>query len=79
MNRIALTEIVNKADPFHVVGINTGLLALEAYASQNCSKEVILVNDLDDIFKVKPDMVGLSSITESYGHAIEAEIGRAHV
>ena len=72
MNRIALTEIVNKADPFHVVGINTGLLALEAYASQNCSKEVILVNDLDDIFKVKPDMVCLSSITESYGHAIEA-------
>lgn len=72
MNKIVLTEVLNKSDILHTIGVNIGLLALEAYASKNSKKEIIVTDNLDSVFKIKPDLVGVSSTSENYGRATEA-------
>lgn len=71
MKKIALISAINDRDPYQASAINLGLLYLEAYLAKYSKARAIPVNDIDSAIRVKPDLVGISSVTENYGRAIK--------
>jgi len=71
MKKIALITPVNTADPYNTCSIHLGPLALEAYISANSDISVRIAGSVSDVDSLEPDLVGISSVTENYGRAIE--------
>lgn len=71
MKRIALITAVNAGDPYNLLSISLGPLALESYLTAKGTDEVYLAETIEEIEKIAPDIVGISAVTENYGRAIE--------
>src|SRR3989338_33508 len=70
MKKIALIAVLNEREPYHNLGIHLGPLSLEAYLSKHGYKCCIM-EKTSDAFLIKPDIVGISSVTETYDMAID--------
>jgi len=71
MKRVALITSINTADPYNTCSVHLGPMALEAYISANSDFSVWIVESAEEIEALAPDLVGISSVTENYGRAIE--------
>jgi len=71
MKKIVLVSAINKNDFYHSSAVNLGILYLEAYLAKHSKIKVVPTNDIESAIEAKPDMIGISSVTETYGIAIK--------
>jgi anaerobic magnesium-protoporphyrin IX monomethyl ester cyclase len=71
LKNIVLITASNPADPYNVCSVHLGPLALEAYLAEKGDFALSIIDDLDLLDRLDPHLVGISSVTENYGLAIE--------
>lgn len=72
IKKAALITALDPANPYSRIAVNLGLLNIESYSriSADNGADVHIVDSLKSIFRLRPDIVGISSVTENYGRAI---------
>ncbi|PIR16501.1 MAG: hypothetical protein COX62_04185 [Deltaproteobacteria bacterium CG_4_10_14_0_2_um_filter_43_8] len=68
IKKAALITALDPENPYSRIAVNLGLLNIAA--SVKTKVDVHIVDSLGSIFRLRPDIVGISSVTENYGRAI---------
>ncbi len=71
MQKIVLITATEESNILHHLSNNLGTLALEAYLSANTDIKTYVVDTVAEAIDLRPDMVGISSVTETYRIAID--------
>lgn len=71
MKNIVLITSRNSRDPYNNLSINLGPMALEAYLSRHSTIRADIIEDIEKVPLYKPEIVGISSVTENYGAAMK--------